>query len=389
MFAPRLEFDARDPSRLAPAPAADPRPAHRGRDRRAPGGLRPHRAPRRRVARRRGRARRGGARAGGRLPARGRLPDAADRADRGRGGGALRRRHAGPGGRARPRRRAGRRPAEGARGAPVRAPGAGRAARRGSSTSTRAAGSGRRTACRTCPRSPRPSGAAAGCASATARGRASSGARSSRSGSCSRAGAWYLVAHRSAGMRVYRVSRVVSVRPLDEAFERPDGFELGWFWDEWSRAFEASLPRIEVTVRAPRRAVSPARPHVSPRNAVSASRTSARPTGAAALRAGRRGARAGGAARPGRRDGPRGGGPVRLPPCRRSRRTRVFLATGMVLLAIPGPAVLYVVTRSIEMGRAGGVSSVRASAPGRSCTSRSRRRGSRRSCSPRRPPSTR
>jgi len=36
----------------------------------------------------------------------------------------------------------------------------------------------------------------------------------------------------------------------------------------------------------------------------------------------------------------------------------VFLATAMVLLAIPGPAVLYVVTRSIEMGRAGGISSV-------------------------------
>src|SRR5581483_9426572 len=36
----------------------------------------------------------------------------------------------------------------------------------------------------------------------------------------------------------------------------------------------------------------------------------------------------------------------------------VFLATGMALLAIPGPAVLYVVTRSIEMGRAGGVASV-------------------------------
>src|SRR6201987_4826857 len=31
-----------------------------------------------------------------------------------------------------------------------------------------------------------------------------------------KAGAWYLVAHRVAGMRVYRVSRVVSVRPLDE-----------------------------------------------------------------------------------------------------------------------------------------------------------------------------
>jgi threonine/homoserine/homoserine lactone efflux protein len=36
----------------------------------------------------------------------------------------------------------------------------------------------------------------------------------------------------------------------------------------------------------------------------------------------------------------------------------VFLATAMALLAIPGPAVLYVVTRSIEMGRAGGAASV-------------------------------
>jgi len=36
----------------------------------------------------------------------------------------------------------------------------------------------------------------------------------------------------------------------------------------------------------------------------------------------------------------------------------VFLATAMVLLLIPGPAVLYVVTRSIEMGRSGGLASV-------------------------------
>ena len=33
-------------------------------------------------------------------------------------------------------------------------------------------------------------------------------------------GAWYLVARRSAGMRVYRVSRVASVRPLADVFER-------------------------------------------------------------------------------------------------------------------------------------------------------------------------
>jgi threonine/homoserine/homoserine lactone efflux protein len=36
----------------------------------------------------------------------------------------------------------------------------------------------------------------------------------------------------------------------------------------------------------------------------------------------------------------------------------VFLATAIVLLLVPGPAVLYVVTRSIEMGRRGGLASV-------------------------------
>ena len=56
-------------------------------------------------------------------------------------------------------------------------------------------------------------------------------------------GAWYLVAHRSAGMRVYRVSRFASVRVREEGFERPEGFELASYWDEWSRSFEASRPR--------------------------------------------------------------------------------------------------------------------------------------------------
>jgi threonine/homoserine/homoserine lactone efflux protein len=36
----------------------------------------------------------------------------------------------------------------------------------------------------------------------------------------------------------------------------------------------------------------------------------------------------------------------------------VFLATAIALLLVPGPAVLYVVTRSIEMGRSGGLASV-------------------------------
>jgi predicted DNA-binding transcriptional regulator YafY len=62
-------------------------------------------------------------------------------------------------------------------------------------------------------------------------------------------GAWYLVARRSAGMRVYRVSRVASVRPLEASFERPAQFELADFWEEWSRNFEETLPRVQVTVR--------------------------------------------------------------------------------------------------------------------------------------------
>jgi predicted DNA-binding transcriptional regulator YafY len=63
-------------------------------------------------------------------------------------------------------------------------------------------------------------------------------------------GAWYLVARRSAGMRVYRVSRFASVRAREEAFDRPEDFALASYWEEWSRAFEASRPRLEVKVRA-------------------------------------------------------------------------------------------------------------------------------------------
>src|SRR6266404_7866402 len=65
---------------------------------------------------------------------------------------------------------------------------------------------------------------------------------------------------------------------------------------------------------------------------------------------------------------PRPARPTRRPRCSRRECTfsampslstyAVFLATALVLLAIPGPAVLYVVTGSIEMGRAGGLASV-------------------------------
>jgi predicted DNA-binding transcriptional regulator YafY len=65
-----------------------------------------------------------------------------------------------------------------------------------------------------------------------------------------KAGAWYLVARRSAGMRVYRVSRFVSARVLADQFQRPEGFELDGFWEEWSRTFEESTRRFSVKLRA-------------------------------------------------------------------------------------------------------------------------------------------
>ncbi len=79
-------------------------------------------------------------------------------------------------------------------------------------------------------------------------------------------GAWYLISRRSAGMRVYRVSRVASVRALTEEFERPPDFELAEFWDEWSHAFEQSRPRVEVTVRVSEemRRRLPGEPRVEP-----------------------------------------------------------------------------------------------------------------------------
>ena len=61
-------------------------------------------------------------------------------------------------------------------------------------------------------------------------------ARSTRSGSCSRAVPGTSSRIAAPGMRVYRVSRFASVRVRDEGFERPEGFELDSYWDEWSRS---------------------------------------------------------------------------------------------------------------------------------------------------------
>jgi len=64
-----------------------------------------------------------------------------------------------------------------------------------------------------------------------------------------KAGIWYLVARADDQLRTYRVSRVLSARPLEETFERPDAFDLAAWWAESSAAYEREVPRIDVVAR--------------------------------------------------------------------------------------------------------------------------------------------
>jgi predicted DNA-binding transcriptional regulator YafY len=67
-----------------------------------------------------------------------------------------------------------------------------------------------------------------------------------------KAGVWYLLARRRGEERVYRVSRVVSVRERGEKATRAPDFDLAAAWARRSEAFERSRPQIEVTVRVER-----------------------------------------------------------------------------------------------------------------------------------------
>ena len=75
-------------------------------------------------------------------------------------------------------------------------------------------------------------------------------------GLVNKAGLWYLVtcAPDRPGLRVFRVARITSARVLAERFERPAGFDLAGFWRQWSAEFEASRPRLPVTLRVSPRA---------------------------------------------------------------------------------------------------------------------------------------
>ena len=77
-----------------------------------------------------------------------------------------------------------------------------------------------------------------------------------------KAGVWYLVAlsGRTRSMRTFRVSRVQSVRALDEPADRPDDFDLAAQWAESSAAFLDDVAHLSgAGPRARRAHLAPAR----------------------------------------------------------------------------------------------------------------------------------
>lgn len=80
-------------------------------------------------------------------------------------------------------------------------------------------------------------------------------------GLVNKAGIWYLVARASKDdgdqeAVVFRISRISLARELRQRAERPAGFELAAFWTRWSAEFAASLPRVNVVVRAAPEAIA-------------------------------------------------------------------------------------------------------------------------------------
>jgi predicted DNA-binding transcriptional regulator YafY len=71
-------------------------------------------------------------------------------------------------------------------------------------------------------------------------------------GIVNKSGTWYLVGEVAGkdGPAVFRVGRMTAARVLPQPAVRPAGFDLVAFWERWSAAFEASLPRVEVRLRA-------------------------------------------------------------------------------------------------------------------------------------------
>jgi predicted DNA-binding transcriptional regulator YafY len=71
-----------------------------------------------------------------------------------------------------------------------------------------------------------------------------------------KAGRWYLVARSDEQIRTYRVSQILRVTMLDQAFERPAGFALAAYWRAYLDEFEARRHQGCAVVRLSRRGVA-------------------------------------------------------------------------------------------------------------------------------------
>ncbi|MFI1450897.1 YafY family transcriptional regulator [Streptomyces virginiae] len=64
-----------------------------------------------------------------------------------------------------------------------------------------------------------------------------------------KAGRWYSVAGGPSGIRTYRIDQILAVRPLEEEFVVPDGFDLAGHWNGHLADFRARLHTGEALVR--------------------------------------------------------------------------------------------------------------------------------------------
>jgi len=64
-----------------------------------------------------------------------------------------------------------------------------------------------------------------------------------------KAGRWYLVARSRERTTAYRVVNILEAEVLDLPAERPAGFDLAAYWQEWTERYEQSVYRMTATVR--------------------------------------------------------------------------------------------------------------------------------------------
>jgi predicted DNA-binding transcriptional regulator YafY len=65
-----------------------------------------------------------------------------------------------------------------------------------------------------------------------------------------KAGVWYVLSDGADAWRIHRVSRIRSIEPTGERFQRPAGFDLADAWGRSREAFETSRPQLAVKLLA-------------------------------------------------------------------------------------------------------------------------------------------